>query len=147
MKIMEQEIEINFHHSADIQIRFNDIDMLGHVNNAKLQEYFDLGRMLYLQRIFGRKMFVDDEAIVIASTKTDFLKPVYLSDHIEVCTAITSIGEKSLKMTQHLRCKKMDEPKVVCESVMVSISKSSGKSMEMPEKWKDLICSFEQKVF
>ena len=28
---------------TDIQIRFDDIDMLGHVNNVNLQHYFDLG--------------------------------------------------------------------------------------------------------
>ncbi len=142
---MEQENSITFHHSADIQIRFNDIDMLGHVNNAKLQEYFDLGRMHYLQRIFGRKMFTGDEAIVVASIKTDFLQPVFLSDKIEVTTAVISLGGKSLKMVQHLRIKHGTEPKVVCESVMVAIDKHLGQSMEMPEEWKELIKQFEKR--
>ncbi len=143
MTEMEQEI-INFNHSADIQIRFNDIDMLGHVNNAKIQEYFDLGRMYYLQRIFGKSMFVDDEAIVIASIKSDFILPVFLADTVEVVTAITGFGTKSLNMIQHLRIKSTKEIKVVCQSVMVSINKKEGHSIEMPTQWIDMVNEFEK---
>ena len=133
-----------FHHKVDIQIRFNDIDMLGHVNNTKLQEYFDLGRMSYLQRIFGPAMFVDEEAIVIASMKSDFLSPVLLADKLEVLTTIFHLGNKSLKMMQHLRNVETRIVKTTCESVMVAVCKSSGQSMLIPEAWKQAIRTFEK---
>lgn len=134
---------IAFHHKVEIQIRFNDIDMLGHVNNAKLQEYFDLGRMGYLQRIFGPNMFVDEDAIVIASIKSDFLSPVLLSDRIEVVTAIYHLGNKSLKMLQQLREVESGQVKTSCESVMVAINKGAGQSVLIPEQWKKAIRKFE----
>ena len=31
-------------HRTDIQIRFNDVDQMGHVNNAVIMEYLDLGK-------------------------------------------------------------------------------------------------------
>ncbi len=34
---------IAFNQEDPIQIRFNDIDLLGHVNNTIIQEYFDFG--------------------------------------------------------------------------------------------------------
>lgn len=135
--------KIVFHHGVDIQIRFNDIDMLGHVNNAKQQEYFDLGRMIYLQRIFGLQMFTGPDAIVIVSIKSDFMIPVLLSDEVEVVTAIYHLGNKSLKMVQHLRDTISGEVKTVCESVMVAIHKSTGQSIEMPQEWKNAIMTFE----
>ena len=135
---------IAFHHKVEIQIRFNDIDMLGHVNNAKLQEYFDLGRMGYLQRIFGPNMFVDEDAIVIASIKSDFLAPVLLSDRIEVVTAIYHLGNKSLKMMQQLREVESGNVKTSCEAVMVAINKGSSQSVLIPEQWKVVIRAFEK---
>lgn len=135
---------IVFHHKVEIQIRFNDIDMLGHVNNAKLQEYFDLGRMGYLQRIFGPNMFVEEDAIVIASIKSDFLSPVFLSDRIVVETAIYHLGNKSLKMLQQLREVDSGLVKTSCESVMVAINKGSGQSVLIPDAWKVAIRAFEK---
>ena len=31
-------------HKTPIQIRFNDVDQMGHVNNAVIMEYLDLGK-------------------------------------------------------------------------------------------------------
>ena len=31
-------------HKTDIQIRFNDVDQMGHVKNAVIMEYLDLGK-------------------------------------------------------------------------------------------------------
>ena len=135
---------IVFHHKVEIQIRFNDIDMLGHVNNAKLQEYFDLGRMGYLQRIFGPNMFVEEDAIVIASIKSDFLSPVFLFDRIVVETAIFHLGNKSLKMLQQLHEVETGVVKTTCESVMVAINKGSGQSVLIPDAWKVAIRAFEK---
>ena len=36
-----------------IQMRFNDVDALGHVNNSMYQQYFDLGRVDYFLRMPG----------------------------------------------------------------------------------------------
>ncbi len=31
-------------HTTPVQVRFNDVDQMGHVNNAVIMEYFDLGK-------------------------------------------------------------------------------------------------------
>ena len=36
--------KINFKHTIPVQIRFNDLDVFAHVNNAVIQEYFDLAQ-------------------------------------------------------------------------------------------------------
>ena len=40
-----------FKHLTDIQIRFNDIDMLGHLNNTMYFSYFDIGKADYFNAI------------------------------------------------------------------------------------------------
>ena len=41
----------DFHHSIPVQIRFNDIDMLGHVNNTVYFSFFDLGKARYFEEV------------------------------------------------------------------------------------------------
>ena len=38
-----------------IQMRFADVDMLGHVNNVNQQHYFDLGKSDFFRRVLGMK--------------------------------------------------------------------------------------------
>ena len=35
--------EIVFHHALPIQLRFNDVDKFGHVNNTVYFSFYDLG--------------------------------------------------------------------------------------------------------
>ena len=42
----------SFKHFSPVHIRFNDIDILGHVNNAVQQYYFDIARLDYFRDVF-----------------------------------------------------------------------------------------------
>lgn len=140
---MEQQVS-TFYQSDKVQIRFNDIDLLGHVNNATIQEYFDLGRMYYIHDVFGDELFKGHFRLIIASINTDFLLPVFLREHIEVKTAIYHIGTKSLKMEQHLVDTKNHALKAVCQSVMVGFDKKSHQPIEIKDEWRALIAKKER---
>lgn len=131
----------DFHLELPIQIRFNDIDGLGHINNAVYQEYFDLGRIQYLKQILGSQLGVNDQNLVVVSYKTDFAKPLYLHDEITVFTRVYKLGEKSLRMMQWLVKKGEDMPRVVCDAVMAGFMPSTERSMVLPKAWR---CSFNE---
>lgn len=137
--------ETVYKHSTSIQIRFNDIDGLRHVNNATIQEYFDLGRLHYLKDVFGPGIFKDDETIIVASINTDFFCPVYLHDDIEVKTSIVHLGNKSLKMEQQLVIKNSKAVKAVCKSVMVAFNKESEDAIVIKDEWRKMIKKYEGK--
>ena len=40
-----------FRHVTPIQIRFNDIDVIGHINNNAYLEYMDLGKTAYFNAV------------------------------------------------------------------------------------------------
>lgn len=139
--------DISFHNESPVQIRFNDIDLLGHVNNATLQEYFDLGRMHYIHKAFGDDLFNGTKALIIASVHTDFMMPTFLQEDIVVKTAVLSIGGKSLQMEQHIVETNKNQVKVVCKSVMVGIDTSLHQSIEIPQEWRDIIGKMENREF
>lgn len=130
---MEQQ-QIHFFHEAPVQIRFNDIDSLGHVNNATIQEYFDLGRMEYFKSAFTSNINWEKFAAIIASIKTDFASPIFINDKLLVKTKVTRIGTKSMKLTQHLTDDK-SILKATCESIMVSFDHKTQSSIEIKNEW------------
>ena len=47
------EITTPFRHSIPVQLRFNDIDILGHLNNSVYFTLFDLGKTRYFEAVHG----------------------------------------------------------------------------------------------
>lgn len=134
---------MEFFHSVPVQIRFNDVDIAQHVNNAVYQEYFDLGRLAYFKDVIGEPMNFDGVAPVIAGIKIDFYQPVLLYDQIKVVTRITMLGNKSIEMVQQIIAG--NEPVLRAESVTVMVCFHYGKQVShpLPEEWKMKILAFE----
>ncbi len=139
---MEPE-KIDFNHYTDIQIRFNDIDGLGHVNNAMQATYFDYGRVHYFEDLNGGPLNWKQFAMVIASVNTNFMAPIFLHEKIMVKTKIIKLGEKSLEMFQVLADSDTGEIKSTCKSVMVAIDFETGKSKELNDDLRQKIETFE----
>jgi len=133
-------------HKTDVQIRFNDVDILGHVNNAVYQYYFDLARVNYFTDVLGEhEADFHAEALIVASIKVDYIMPVFLKDKIYVTTKITTIGNKSLTMTQEVFDEKK-QLKASSETRMVAYSIKKQSTISIPERWKISISNFERDV-
>jgi acyl-CoA thioester hydrolase len=75
-----------------IEVRFRDLDPLGHVNNAVYLTYAELGRMHYFRAVGA------DGAggnFILARAEVDFLRPVHLGEHLEVLTRVPRVGNSS----------------------------------------------------
>ncbi|GAO28420.1 acyl-CoA thioesterase [Geofilum rubicundum] len=125
----------DFFHETPIQIRFNDVDGFGHVNNTVIQEYFDIGRLHYLKEALGAdKLWKDGRHLVIVSNKTDFFQQTLPDDQIRVLTRIYQLGGKSLRMMQWILKSGETAPTATCDSVMVGVN--SGEGMIIPDDWR-----------
>lgn len=134
----------SYFHSTPIQIRVNDIDPLNHVNNSVYQQYFDLGKIAYFNRVLGEHLNLETEGLVLASITIDYLKPITLYDSIEVFTRIYEMGTKSLKMGQEIVNRVSKEVYTTSKSVLVCFSNSSGLSIPIPLLWRERIADFEK---
>ena len=47
----KQMEEIKFRHTLPIQLRFNDVDKFGHVNNTVYFSFYDLGKTEYFASV------------------------------------------------------------------------------------------------
>ena len=137
------ENNINFRHSFPIQIRFNDVDMFGHVNNAVYFSFYDLGKTAYFTTVCPNVDWLK-MGIVVVHIEADFLAQIFGEDEVVVQTAISSLGTKSLKLSQQVVDVHTKEVKCQCTSVMVVFDLEKHCSVPIPDDWKASIMAYEK---
>ena len=82
----------DFHHSIPVQLRFNDIDILGHVNNIVYFSLYDLAKARFLETM--RKGHIDFRKVecVIANINCSYIKQIRFGEEIEVLTRCIRLG-------------------------------------------------------
>ncbi|MGZ4155828.1 MAG: acyl-CoA thioesterase, partial [Bacteroidia bacterium] len=87
-------------HKTPIQIRFKDIDKLGHVNNANHITYFELARVDYFDALASDNIKIDwvNEGVILAKIEMEYKQPILLEDKVFVYTWVSRMGSKSFDM-------------------------------------------------
>jgi acyl-CoA thioester hydrolase len=119
-------------------VRFNDVDVMGHVNNAVYLSYFEMARMNFFNQLIGDKWDWHDSGILLVRNEIDYLKPIFLNDKVEIETFCLKIGIKSFVLSYELY-RTNDDMRELCtkgESVQVCYDYSKQTTIEVPEAWK-----------
>lgn len=136
------EGQVKFRHTLPIQLRFNDFDQFGHVNNTVYFTYYDLGKADYFASV-DSNLNMKEEGVVVVNIEANFLSPILISDSVAVQTAVAKVGTKSMALIQQVIDTKTNDVKCICKSVLVAFDLKKGESKEIPESWKEAIHSYE----
>lgn len=140
----ETTTDIEYKHSIPIQIRFNDVDAIGHINNNIYFSYFDLAKSFYMENVRGNAINWIEGNIVIAHIEADYLLPTFYNEEIVVDSKIIHLGNKSATFLQRVRGVKKNDIKCICKSVFVYMDNLTMRSEPIPDLWKDAIRKFEE---
>lgn len=135
-----------FKHVIPIQIRFNDIDKVNHVNNAIYHTYIELGRVNYFNQVLDREVEWTKQGFVLARTEIDYIRPVYLRDELFCFTKAVTFNTKSFTL-HSIIAKKEQDLFVNCAyaiGTMVCMNFETNTSIVMPENWKNSFLNFEK---
>lgn len=135
-----------FKHKIPIQIRFKDIDRMGHVNNANYLTYIELARVKYFEDVVRLdKKWSPEVGIILARIEIDFKAPVFLHDIIFVYTRCSRIGTKSITLDWAVVRQKENSEEVVAQgiAVLVCYDYRSEKTIPVPEEHRRAIEQFE----
>ncbi len=132
----------SFHSILPIQIRFSDVDFLGHVSNTQYQNYFDLGKTDYFERVIPEIDFTG-LCVVGASVKIDYILPVFMHSQIVVKTRVIKLGTKSMTLEHLISDTETDDIYATCTVVLVCYHVKEQASYPIPEEWKRKISDFE----
>lgn len=123
-----------------IQMRFADVDRLGHVNNVNLMHYFDLGKNEYFKSIIGKLIVsYDRESLIIAAINASYLEQIKPDENIAVRTSLEKLGNKSLTLFQQIVNLDTGSVKTECRTVMVAFDFIEQKSIPIPCNWRSVL--------
>lgn len=134
-----------FHHRMKVQIRFNDIDTLGHVNNAVYFTYFDLGKAKYFETVLGGNVDWGNVNVVIANVNCNFFAPVFFNEPIEVITKTRCIHRSSFELVQQIVDAETGDVKSECRTIMVGFDVELQRSAPLEVEWIEALNNFEQR--
>jgi len=135
-----------FKHKIPIQVRFNDIDRVNHVNNAVYLTYIELGRVHYLNEVLKREIDWDKKGFILAHTAIDYKTPIYLRDEVFCYTKTVILGNKSVTLESVIVKKKGDEY-IECarsKGVLVAMDYATNKSIPLPKEWRQQAQTYEE---
>ena len=113
-----------------VQIRFADIDMLGHVSNSVYPQYMDLGRVDFFVEL-GK---VEQPPIsVVRSVHYEMLREVKLLDEAEIITWCSAINVKSMTIDMRLMVKGSCVAKG--STVVVCFDEETRRACAFPAHW------------
>ena len=126
-----------------VQLRFNDLDLLGHVNNSVYMQLLDLGKTDYFTRVRHGQLTWREVPVMTVNINCDFMRQTYGDEPVSVLTRVSRIGDKSLVVDQQVINSDTREVKCRCATTMVYIDIAAKAPATVPQSWRDDIAAFE----
>ncbi|ASJ57377.1 4-hydroxybenzoyl-CoA thioesterase [Brevibacillus formosus] len=127
-------------HRYHLTVRSTDIDVIGHVNNAKYLEYMEWARFEWI----WEQGFTLDElrrrAImpVVVNININYRKELKMREEVTAITTVVKVGEKSFVIRQELY-NAADVLVADADVTMVMIDANTRQSVSLPAELKEAL--------
>jgi acyl-CoA thioester hydrolase len=135
-----------FRFNQTIEVRFADLDVLGHLNNATYLTFIEQARILYIQEVCGWSGEWQRLGMILARTEIDYKLPVTFGDVVVVFVRTSHIGNKSFDLEYLMsRQRGADAPQIVAaaKTVMVAYDYAQETSISVPQAWREAMFAYE----
>lgn len=124
-----------------IQVRYSDMDMLGHANNAVYLTYLELARVQYFEAVGLRSS--SKVGLVLAHAEMDFRLPITpgVVPQVRMCT--TRLGTSSLTIDNLITDDAGERIYYTATTVMVAVDMTSGRPVPITDEEKQKIIDYE----
>jgi acyl-CoA thioester hydrolase len=125
------------------EIRFVDIDVMGHVNNAVYLSYFEQARMRWFESFAGKEWDWNTFGILLARNEINYREPVLLNDPLQIETWCSKVGNKSLEVCYEVFVEKSGVRKIKADglSVLVCFDYHKKETILVPDHWRKILTS------
>lgn len=135
-----------YRHATPLQVRFADLDVLGHLNNAKYLTYIEQARIRYVQDVCGWQGSWNMLGMILAKTTIEYKLPILYNDDVVTFTRCSRLGGKSFDLEYVLMRQQGDnKPELTahCITVMVAYDYPSDRTIAVPDDWRSAIMAYE----
>lgn len=124
-------------------IRFNDIDILGHLNNTVYFSLFDTAKADYLQKVMRGEVDWRRVESVIGTVNCTFINSCFYGEPLDIYTRCEDISNKTYTLRQVLINRDTEELKAICTTIMVSYDPDSHRSTEVSQRFRTAVEEYE----
>lgn len=117
--------------TVPVDVRFRDIDAVGHVNNAVYLTYLEQARLAYWTKLTGKTELRDID-IILARVEIDYRSPVAYGENVDVTVRCVSMKRSSCVL--ELRLTERVSRRLVAEArnVIVYFDYAQKRTMPIP---------------
>jgi acyl-CoA thioester hydrolase len=114
-----------------VEVRFRDLDAMGHVNNAVFLTYLESARIAYWLEVTGRSGLAGMD-MILARAEVDYRSPASYRERLEVGVRCASLGRSSFVL--EFRVEEVETRRLVAEGrkVLVHYDYAAGRSSPLP---------------
>lgn len=137
-----------YRHRVEIQIRFQDVDAMGHVHHANYLAYAEHARLRYYDAVLGttESDWHSQQGLIMARAEVDFRKPLMLDDRAAIYTRCLRIGTKSFELgwiTARSAATGVEEVVAEGRTVIVCYDYLTQSTVEIPAERRAMIERYE----
>lgn len=135
----------DYHFYHPVEVRYGDLDPQGHVNNAKFLTYFEQARIAYMIELglFTRDQSFMEIGVIVADIHITYLEPIYFGQNIKAGVHPIKLGNKSMMWEQNVVDADTQKDLAKGELVIVTYDYKAGKTISIPQEWREKITQFE----
>ena len=128
---------------AKIQVRFADLDVMGHVNNSVYLSYFEMTRIHYFNLLVGPNWDWMENGVVLVHNEVQYIQPIFLADSPEIQMYCDKIGTKSFTLSYEIHVN--GQLKTTGSSTLVGFNSNQQKSIEIPALMRESLLKLPKK--
>lgn len=125
-----------------IEVRFRDLDALGHVNNAVYLTYLESARMAYWFHVMGRKDLAGLD-MILARVEVDFRSPVSFGESLDVGVRCASIRRSSFLLESTILDRNSVRLVAQARKVLVHYDYSARKAVPLPPEMRERLLAMD----
>jgi acyl-CoA thioester hydrolase len=128
-----------FNYEKEIDVRFRDLDVMGHLNNAVYATYLEQARVKYIEDVVEEPLM--ETGAVVADLHLDFERPIDWGDDVVVAVRADELGTSSIPLEYEIRVD--GEVAATAETLMVTFDTEAGEPRPIPDAWRERIQAHE----
>jgi len=135
-----------FRHQYALQVRWGDMDALGHVNNARFLTYIEQARFDYFRAGLGRRYQVGDRpGFILVKVVLEFKQPLFESDDVHIFTRCIRLGGSSFDLEHWVMRLKDGQLEAAAQATITSVVYDyvERKSVPIPDALRAAIKAYE----
>ncbi|MBU2493900.1 MAG: acyl-CoA thioesterase [Bacteroidetes bacterium] len=140
----------NYRHKIEEEVKFHEVDMMSVCNNAVYLNYFEDGRVKYIQNLKKKyslnSIMEGGSFFIMARNEVNYIEPALFDDKLNVYTRVEFIKNSSFGFKHIIENDATKKIITVGSGIFVHINLKTKKSIPLPQEFYDAVTDFEKQV-